>query len=173
MLSLASGSWSLGSLISRHSKSDLPLLYFISLQMLAGGGVLTLIGILSGEFLLLSFQAMSVLSIVSFIYLIIFGSIVAYAAYVWLLKVSTPSKVGTYAFFNPLVAVILGWLFANEPINTEMILGAGAILSSVLIINRPKNGTKKIKLNIRDNIRNSSSPYLKLKAIALTKFMNK
>ena len=173
MLSFASGSWSLGSLISRHSKSTLPVLYFISLQMLVGGTVLTAIGLLYGELSLFSFRAISALSIVSFVYLVTFGSIVAYAAYVWLLKVSTPSKVGTYAFFNPLVAVILGWLFANEPINMQIILGAGAILSSVLMINQSKNGTKLFKLNIKDNIKKSSSTFVKIKVFALTKLLNK
>lgn len=173
ILSFAAGSWSLGSLIARHSKSKIPLLYFISLQMLSGGAVLTVFGLLKGELTLLSFQSMSALSIASFLYLITFGSIIAYSAYVWLLKVSTPEKVGSYAFFNPLVAVTLGWVFANEPINTQIILGAGAILSSVLIINQPKNGTKIIRLNIRDNIQRSRSPFVKIKAFALAKLLNK
>jgi len=78
----------------------------------------------------------SFISIVSLVYLIVFGSIIAYSSYLWLMNQCSPAKVSTYAFVNPLIAVFLGWLIIDEPITSIMIIGAAAILISVLLINR-------------------------------------
>ena len=148
MLVVASASWAAGSLYSRTVKSSVSLLYFISLQMLTGGAVLSITSVFKGEFSLLAIPDITFRSIFSFIYLIVFGTVIAYIAYVWLLRVSTPAKVGTYAFFNPLVAIVLGWLFVDEPITSKMLMGTGAILISVLLINRTGRttlGKKRVK----------------------------
>ncbi|MCB0833074.1 MAG: EamA family transporter, partial [Bacteroidetes bacterium] len=68
------------------------------------------------------------------LYLVLLGSLVGYTAYIWLLKVSTPAKVSTYAYVNPLVAVFFGWLFAAEPISLRTVLAVGLIVSGVAII---------------------------------------
>jgi drug/metabolite transporter (DMT)-like permease len=104
---------------------------------LSGGTALLLLSIFRGEFAELSVSAISFISFASMVYLVLFGTVLAYSSYVWLLKASTPSKVGTYAFFNPLIAVFLGWLTIDEPITTVMIIGAAGILVSVLLINKP------------------------------------
>jgi drug/metabolite transporter (DMT)-like permease len=108
------------------------------MQILVGGIVLILIGSFWGEWSEFSLQNISFLSYMALIYLIIFGSLLAYSAYIWLLRVSTPAKVGTYAFFNPLVAVFLGWLLLKEPVTLQTLLAAGCILFSILLVNRPK-----------------------------------
>jgi drug/metabolite transporter (DMT)-like permease len=66
--------------------------------------------------------------------LIVFGSIVAFTAYAWLLRVSTPARVSTYAYVNPIVAVLLGWTFAGEPLTARMIVAAVVIVSGVALI---------------------------------------
>jgi drug/metabolite transporter (DMT)-like permease len=129
--------WSYASIKSREFSNELPLPYSVSIQILSGGTALLLLGIFRGEAAELSITAISFASLASMVYLILFGTIVAYSSYVWLLKASTPAKVGTYAFFNPLIAVFLGWLIANEPVTMVMIIGAAGILVSVLLINKP------------------------------------
>lgn len=129
--------WSYASIKSRKFSKELPLLYSVSVQILSGGTALLLLSIFRGEVAELSVSAISFISFASMVYLVLFGTIVAYSSYVWLLKASTPAKVGTYAFFNPLIAVFLGWLTIDEPITTVMIIGAAGILVSVLLINKP------------------------------------
>ncbi len=138
ILTFASISWAAGSLIARKAKTSVSLPFTISMQIISGGFVLILIGSISGEWTQLSVENISLLSVISMLYLIFFGALVAYSAYVWLLRESTPAKVGTYAFFNPLVAVLLGWLYLNETLTIETLLGAALILFSILLVNRPK-----------------------------------
>jgi len=138
--------WSYASIKSRKFSKELPLLYSVSVQILSGGTALLLLGIFRGEASELSASTISFISFASMVYLVLFGTILAYSSYVWLLKASTPSKVGTYAFFNPLIAVFLGWLTIDEPITTVMIIGAAGILISVLLINKPFANKKLPKI---------------------------
>jgi drug/metabolite transporter (DMT)-like permease len=142
-LILAGLSWASGSLYSRTIRSSASLLKIVSIQMLAGGMVLLLIGLFKGEWQLFSPEAISGSSFLSLLYLIIFGSIITYSAYNWLLRQTAPAKVGTYAFFNPLVAVFLGWLLAGEPVTVRMMIGASAILTAVLLVNQSRFFQKK------------------------------
>jgi drug/metabolite transporter (DMT)-like permease len=136
MLILAGLFWSGGSLYSRTIKSPASLLKIVSIQMLAGGAVLLFISLFKGEWSRFSVDEVTAQSALSVLYLILFGSIMTYSAYNWLLRQTAPAKVGTYAFFNPLVAVFLGWLLAGEPVTLKMIIGAGAILTAVLLVNQ-------------------------------------
>jgi drug/metabolite transporter (DMT)-like permease len=138
--------WSYASIKSREFSKELPLLYSVSVQILSGGTALLLLGIFRGEASELSVSTISFISFASMVHLVLFGTIVAYSSYVWLLKASTPAKVGTYAFFNPLIAVFLGWLIIDEPVTTVMIIGAAGILVSVLLINKPLVNTKLQKV---------------------------
>jgi drug/metabolite transporter (DMT)-like permease len=136
MLMLAGFSWSSGSLYSRTIRSSASLLKLVSIQMLAGGLFLLLLATVLSEWQEFSVTDLSLRSILSLIYLIIFGSVLTYSAYNWLLRQTSPAKVGTYAFFNPLVAVVLGWLLADEPITARLLMGAFCILTAVVIVNR-------------------------------------
>lgn len=129
-------SWAVGSIHSRKINKKIPLLYTTSFQMLTGGIAMLLLAALNGDAAELSIDHVSFISIVSLLYLIVFGSIIAYSSYLWLMNQCSPAKVSTYAFVNPLIAVFLGWLIANEPITSFMIIGAAAVLISVLLINR-------------------------------------
>jgi len=105
LLVIGTISWSVGSIQSRKINKEIPLLYTISIQMLAGGVALLLLAALKGEAAEVSVAQVSILSIASLVYLIVFGSLIAYSSYVWLMNQCSPAKVSTYAFVNPLIAV--------------------------------------------------------------------
>jgi drug/metabolite transporter (DMT)-like permease len=135
-LTFASMSWASGSLISRNLKSNISLQFIISMQMLSGGLALILIGSINGEWTQVSIHTISLQSFLAIGYLILLGTLLAYSAYLWLMRVSTPAKVSTYAFFNPLIAVFLGWLLINEPITLKTFIAACFILASLLLVNK-------------------------------------
>jgi len=136
LLILAGLSWATGSLYSRTIVSPASLLKLISIQMLGGGLFLITLGTLLGEWSRVNPENLSLRSVFSLVYLIFFGTLLTYSAYNWVLRKSAPAKVGTYAFFNPLVAVFLGWLLASEPITVKMLVGASFILTAVLLVNQ-------------------------------------
>jgi drug/metabolite transporter (DMT)-like permease len=138
LLTLAAISWASGSLYSRTIHSSASLLYLVSIQMLAGGISLIFLGTIRGEWGLLSLENISLRSVVSLTYLVVFGTVLTYSAYNWLLRKSSPAKVGTYAFFNPLVAVFLGWLLAGEIITVRILMGAACILTAVVLVNQSR-----------------------------------
>lgn len=133
-LLVAGISWAVGSILTR--KVTLPASKAMSsgAQMLAGGVLLTMIAGLLGEFKGFHPQAVSLKAWLCLAYLIVAGSIIAFTAYVWLIHHESPTKVGTYAYVNPVVAVILGSLLLREPIGMRTILGTGLVLVSVVVI---------------------------------------
>jgi drug/metabolite transporter (DMT)-like permease len=130
-LVLASLSWALGSLRSR--RADLPESPFLAaaMEMIGGGLVLLLVATFAGEWRQFDPAAVSLRSFVAFVYLVVFGSILALSAYLWLLRVTTAAAVATYAFVNPIVAVLLGWAVAGESFGPRSILAAGLIVGAV------------------------------------------
>jgi drug/metabolite transporter (DMT)-like permease len=131
---LACLSWAGGSIYSRHA--PMPPAPFLStaMQMLVGGVALSVLGLGLGEPWRVDPSAFSERSILALLYLVVFGSIVAFSAYVWLLRVSTPARVSTYAYVNPVVAVFLGWLLADEALTVRMLIAAAVIVSGVALI---------------------------------------
>ncbi len=130
---IATLSWASGSIYSRHVDLPNSRVLTVSVQMLIGGVVLLLAGSVSGEWIGFSVSAVSLRSILGLLYLITFGSL-AFAAYAWLLKATTPAKVSTYAFVNPVVAVFLGWLLGGEEITLRTLLAAIVITGAVVIL---------------------------------------
>ena len=102
--------------------------------MLGGGSLLFLLALVSGDAGRLNLSNASWTSIGAFFYLLIFGSLVGFTAYSWLLNNVTPAMATTYAYVNPVVAVFLGWLIVAEPLTPRMLLGAVVIISSVVLI---------------------------------------
>jgi len=133
-LLVASISWAVGSALTR--KLQLPSNKAMSsgAQMLVGGVLLTLTAASLGELRGFHIQAVSGRAWIALAYLIVAGSIVAFTAYVWLIHHESPTKVGTYAYVNPVVAVVLGYLFAGEALNFRTIAGTTLILVSVVVI---------------------------------------
>ena len=102
--------------------------------MLSGGAILTLVGTVKGEWTSFNVADVSANSWFALAYLMIFGSIIGFTAYSWLLKNAQPAMVATYAYVNPVVAVFLGWLIAGETFTAQMLIGAGVIVGSVVLI---------------------------------------
>jgi drug/metabolite transporter (DMT)-like permease len=135
VLILASISWAVGSLYSRSARLPAPLLA-TGMQMLAGGALLLVAGVLTGELGGLDPSTFSTRSVLSLLYLIVFGALVGYSAYVWLLRVTTPAVASTYAYVNPVVAVFLGWVLAGEALTPRIMLASAVIVGSVALITR-------------------------------------
>ncbi len=130
-LMLAPLMWSAGSIWSRrHTVSGTPIMTS-GLQMLVAGAVMTTLGLALGETSRWTWDArgMGVL-----LYLIVFGSCIAYGAYTWLVHEVTPAQLGTYAYVNPAVAVLLGWWVLDERLNRAQVLGTIVILGGVIIV---------------------------------------
>ena len=104
------------------------------MQSLAGGVCLWIAGILSGELGALHLRAISARSWAAMAYLIVFGSMVGFTAYIYILKKSTATRVATYAFVNPVVALFLGWLLIGESITLRTVIAAAVILTAVLLV---------------------------------------
>lgn len=135
--------WAIGSLYSRSAELPTrPILLGAAMEMLTGGIVLMLIGTLSGEWGSFSFTAISTRSLTAFIYLVFFGSLIGFSTYIFLLRHTIPARVATYAYVNPIVAVILGWLFGNESLTPRILLAAIVIVLSVFIITAARDKQK-------------------------------
>ncbi len=133
-LVVASGSWASGSFFS--SRLPLPRDPFVSTaaQMVCGGLVCVLAGGIAGEASGLAISEFSGASLAGLAYLVTVGSLFAFTAYVWLLQNAPISKVATYAYVNPVIAIFLGWLILSESITTSILVGAAVIVSSVAFI---------------------------------------
>lgn len=128
------GCWAFASLLSRRNRTKLPFLRNVALQFVAGGILCTAVALVKGEAAQLDLAAVSAKSWWSWIYLVLFGSIVAFTAYAWILRNVAPAVAGTYAFVNPLVAVVLGALYANEPLGAITLAASGLIVAAVALI---------------------------------------
>ncbi len=126
--------WSIGTVVSRRLALPESKPMSAAAQMLSGGVQLLVLAAVSGEILHFRMNEVSRIAWFSLIYLIVAGSIVAYTAYVWLLHYESPTKVGTYAYVNPVVAVILGTELGGESIGGRTMLGTALILVSVVAI---------------------------------------
>jgi drug/metabolite transporter (DMT)-like permease len=132
---VASFLWSVGSIYSRSAELPKSALMMTGAEMLAGSAPIFLVSILRGEFNTFSFAQVSSESWLALIYLVIFGSMVGFVAYIWLLQNAPIALVATYAYVNPLVAVLLGAWFASEPLTPRILAAAGIIIGSVIFIN--------------------------------------
>ena len=139
ILLMAALSWSLGSVYSKTFKSSGTTVANIGLQMLAGGIGLTIVGLLMGEAsnIHLTGKGLGALA-----YLILFGSILGYSSYIYILQRWPASKAGTYAYINPVVGVILGAVILGEPVSPNVFISAIIILGGVLLVQLSKTSTK-------------------------------
>jgi drug/metabolite transporter (DMT)-like permease len=135
---LSSMSWVVGSLYAKYNKTHAPATVSTSWQMFFAGLYFLTGAILTGELKTFQITTVSAGAWFSLAYLVIFGSILAYSCYVWLMEVRSPAQVSTYAYVNPVVAVLLGVFIASEHINALQISGLLVILVSVLLINLNK-----------------------------------
>jgi drug/metabolite transporter (DMT)-like permease len=134
VLTFASISWAYASIISKGQPLPKSGALSAGMQMLAGGASLTLAGLVGGEASQLAASVPSVRSLLALLYLIVFGSLLAFTAFTWLLQVSTPGRVATYAYVNPVVAVTLGWAVAGEPFGLRHLAASAVIIGGVALI---------------------------------------
>ena len=150
-LLVATVSWSAASALTR--KVPLPASQAMSsgAQMLAGGVLLTIAAGVLGEFHGFRLQAVSAKAWIALVYLIVAGSIVAFTAYVWLIHHESPTKVGTYAYVNPVVAVLLGYFFGGESLGPRTLLGTLLVLVSVVVITTGRKKTRVVSQALKSN----------------------
>jgi drug/metabolite transporter (DMT)-like permease len=111
------------------------------MEMIAGGALLTLAGVVTGELGKVHISQISGESFLGLLYLIVFGSWIGFSSYVWLLRVAPVSLVGTYAYVNPVVAVLLGWAILSEAVSGRTILAGAIIVVGVALIILARPGT--------------------------------
>jgi drug/metabolite transporter (DMT)-like permease len=128
--------WSIGSLYGRRAKLPASTLLATSMQMITGGCALLLVSALTREWNGFSLGAVSVRSALSLGYLIVAGSLLGFTAYVFLLRATTPARVSTYAYVNPVVAVLLGWAILGEALTPRILIAAAVIVAAVALIIR-------------------------------------
>ena len=126
--------WALGSIFSRYAPRPSSAQLTTGMQMLTGGVAFLLVSALAGEPRHFSFAAVTGASWLGYFYLVTFGSLLGFTAYIYLLGATTPAKAATYAYVNPVVAVILGWAVAGEPFTPRMLVAAAIILGAVAMI---------------------------------------
>jgi len=127
-------SWAIGSVYSRRAGLPSSPQLATAMEMLCGGAGLLVVGLVSGELAAFRPASVTLHSALAVLYLIVFGSLIAFSAFVWLLRVSTPARVSTYAYVNPAVAVVLGWALAGEPLSVRTLAAAAVIVAGVVLI---------------------------------------
>jgi drug/metabolite transporter (DMT)-like permease len=134
VLILGSLSWAIGSFWSRDAALPESGLMTTGMEMLGGGLLLFLAGVVTGELAGFDLSAVSTPSLVGWIYLIVFGSLIGFTSYIWLLDKVSPARLGTYAYVNPVVAVILGWAIAGESLSWRTGIAAVIVICAVALI---------------------------------------
>lgn len=130
----ASFCWACGSLYIRYTPNSHSAILGGAMQMITGGGLLFAMGFLADESGRFDFAEVSTRSIVGFLFLLLISSSMGFTSYCWLLKVSTPARVSTYTYVNPVVAIILGWSIGGESLTPRMLAAAAIVIVSVIII---------------------------------------
>lgn len=137
---LSTLSWSFGTVYTAKQKPKIEILFSVGLQMLIAGILMLIVCGITGKYSNLAFADQS--SLLALLYLIVFGSLLAYSAYVFAISKLPPTRVSIYAYINPIVAVLLGWLLLAEKMNLVMLLGMLITLGGVYIVNQE---SKKVK----------------------------
>jgi drug/metabolite transporter (DMT)-like permease len=153
---LSSLAWAGGSVYVNRRPLRASTSMASGMQMIAGGSLLLLFALAAGDLQRLNLANASWRSLAALIYLTVFGSLVAFTAYSWLLRNVTTARAATYAYVNPVVAVLLGWLFASEPITSRMMIAATIIVGSVALITT--YGTEQTQVRTAVPIHDSDCP---------------
>ena len=135
-LLIASIGWALGSIFNRQARKPMSPLLGVAMQMIAGGTLMLGFAAARGEPTQFSLDRITPLSAGAWLYLTVFGSLVGYTCYVWLLHASTPARVATYAYVNPFIAVFLGCTIGHEPVSHELFVAGALIIAAVALIVR-------------------------------------
>jgi drug/metabolite transporter (DMT)-like permease len=126
--------WGVGMIIMRYVREPAEPFTASGIQMICGSGWLSVASVATGELSRFDPAAISSRSVIAWTYLVIFGSLIGFSTFTWLMKHSTPAKVSTYAYVNPVVAVFLGWLVLHETVSPRIFVAAAIIIAGVAII---------------------------------------
>ena len=129
-------SWSIATVFGKRASVPQSPLLASAMQLLCGGLFLAIASLLAGELGELQPAQISLKAALSHAYLVIFGSIIAFSAYSWLLRVASPAKISTYAYVNPVVAMLLGWWLADEKMSARILIAAAVVLAGVVLITK-------------------------------------
>ena len=143
VLLIAAAVWAAGSLYSRKAARPSSAILGVGIQMVCGGVLLLLVSLSTGEAARFDWTRVTAQSAFAWVYLVVFGAIIAFTAYIWLVRVCSPALVGTYAFVNPAVAVLLGWAMAGENLDGRTVAGAAVIVVAVVMIVLFSNRSKR------------------------------
>jgi drug/metabolite transporter (DMT)-like permease len=138
VLILGSLSWAIGSFWSRDAQLPTSGLLTTGMEMLGGGVLLVIVGLLTGELSGFDIHHVSRASTIGLVYLITFGSLLGFTSYIWLLDKVSPARLGTYAYVNPIVAVVLGWAIAGEKLSMRTGVAAAIVICAVALITTAK-----------------------------------
>jgi drug/metabolite transporter (DMT)-like permease len=141
VLILGSLSWAIGSFWSRDAQLPESGLLTTGMEMLGGGALLIIVGVLSGELARFDVRHISRASVIGLAYLITFGSLLGFTSYIWLLDKVSPARLGTYAYVNPIVAVLLGWAIAGETLSARTAVAAVIVICAVALITTARRTT--------------------------------
>jgi drug/metabolite transporter (DMT)-like permease len=141
VLILGSLSWAIGSFWSRDATLPNSAPLTTGMEMLGGGALLLTVGALSGELSHFDVHRVSHASTLGLLYLITFGSLLAFTSYIWLLDKVSPAHLGTYAYVNPIVAVLLGWAIAGETLSIRTAVAAAIVICAVALITTARSAT--------------------------------
>jgi drug/metabolite transporter (DMT)-like permease len=133
-LVLSALAWASGSILSRRLRLPSSLVLASGMQLLAGGSALAAAGLALGEGARIDAGVLAPRALLAFGYMVVAASLVGFTAYMWLLRVSTPARVGTYAFVNPLVALLVGWAIGGESLSARTLLASLVIVAGVALI---------------------------------------
>jgi drug/metabolite transporter (DMT)-like permease len=137
--------WAVGTSYTRQVKLPSSKILSAAMQMICGGALLLLAGLVSGEAARIHIQDLTIRSVFSLAYLIVFGSIVAFTVYTWLVSVSAPSMLSTYAYVNPVIAVLLGWALAHEALGLRMIVATVVIVAGVVLVSTRRKQIREVE----------------------------
>jgi drug/metabolite transporter (DMT)-like permease len=141
VLILGSLSWAIGSFWSRDAQLPKSGLLTTGMEMLGGGALLLIVGVLTGELSHFDIHQVSRASGTGLAYLITFGSLLGFTSYIWLLDKVSPARLGTYAYVNPIVAVLLGWAIAGERLSARTAVAAAIVICAVALITTARSAT--------------------------------
>lgn len=144
-LALSALGWAVGTIYSRYRPLPYSAVATSALQMLAGGALLMLISAATGEWRAITPEILDARAWLAVLYLAVVGSVITFSAYIWLINVSSPSRVSTYAYVNPVVAVFLGWMLAGEQLTPSTMVAAGVIVAAVVVIITSQNQAAKAR----------------------------
>jgi len=156
----ASFCWAFGSVFNRSARKPASPFLGVSMQMITGGVVLFGVAASQNEFARFHFAQITALSFGSWLYLSIAGSLIGYTAYIWLLHVSTPARVATYAYVNPLIAVLLGCTLGREIFSHELLVAGALIIVAVALI---------VRGGAQSTAKNAAQPKVEAPAVPISK----